>query len=373
MRKRGWRVGVVREFFPENKNLLGLNVNRGQEIRIRLRPSYDEGIFLPYESLVGTMLHELTHIVHGPHDAKFYKLLDELQDEYETNAAKGFAAFDGPGRRVGEDVSHTLPAHLARKAAADAALKRLKINQVMPAGGRRLGGAADSKALEKLLSPAQLAAMAAERRVADRIWCGSAEAGEDVDEEGVVVVGGKRTGPGHASASGSGSKSHRAQSPNDHTPIVIDAGGVEEGSLGKSSSSRDTTRKRKLSEPASPSASTSSPSSSADSTSPDGTWTCPQCTLINKPLALQCDCCWAVRPHPTEIEPASAPPPAKVKTKRVAVDDRKPLRLSPPPTSVDLTDDGDDDDNETWMCPQCTLMNDTRFRMCSACQYLRAV
>ena len=37
-----------------------------------------EGVFLPYESVLGTMLHELCHNVYGPHDAKFYKLLDTI-------------------------------------------------------------------------------------------------------------------------------------------------------------------------------------------------------------------------------------------------------------------------------------------------------
>ena len=90
MRKRQWKVGVLTEFFPANANLLvpgldprppgiawrnpthpvlgyacvlqGLNYNRGQEIRIRLRPADREAEFLPFESLLGTMLHELTHI-----------------------------------------------------------------------------------------------------------------------------------------------------------------------------------------------------------------------------------------------------------------------------------------------------------------------
>jgi len=61
MRKRQWRVEVLKEFFPTNPNLLGLNVNQGGEVCIRLRPSNDENSFLPYESLLGTMLHELCH------------------------------------------------------------------------------------------------------------------------------------------------------------------------------------------------------------------------------------------------------------------------------------------------------------------------
>lgn len=45
-----------------------------------------------YESILGTMLHELAHIVRGPHDAVFYKLLDELKAECEELMARWVAA-----------------------------------------------------------------------------------------------------------------------------------------------------------------------------------------------------------------------------------------------------------------------------------------
>jgi len=58
MRQRGWRVGTLTEFFPPEKNLLGLNWNRGQKICLRLRYPGDETQFLPTEDVVDTMLHE---------------------------------------------------------------------------------------------------------------------------------------------------------------------------------------------------------------------------------------------------------------------------------------------------------------------------
>jgi hypothetical protein len=76
MRKRGWRVGVLAEFLPEQSNLLGTNVfkllcvkteliyvkglnkNRGQEILIRLRYNHNPTSFLPFENCLDTMLHE---------------------------------------------------------------------------------------------------------------------------------------------------------------------------------------------------------------------------------------------------------------------------------------------------------------------------
>lgn len=58
MRQRGWKVGILTEFWPPEKNLLGLNWNKGQKICLRLRYPYDERQFLPLEDVVDTMLHE---------------------------------------------------------------------------------------------------------------------------------------------------------------------------------------------------------------------------------------------------------------------------------------------------------------------------
>ena len=58
MRQRGWRVGVLTEFYPPETNLLGLNWNKGQKICLRLRYPGDANQFLPLEQVVDTMLHE---------------------------------------------------------------------------------------------------------------------------------------------------------------------------------------------------------------------------------------------------------------------------------------------------------------------------
>jgi hypothetical protein len=55
MKSRGWKVPRVSEMFPNNPGLLGLNINRGQEIKIRLRPADNPAHFLPLESLIMTM------------------------------------------------------------------------------------------------------------------------------------------------------------------------------------------------------------------------------------------------------------------------------------------------------------------------------
>jgi DNA-dependent metalloprotease WSS1 len=58
MRQRSWKVGTLCEFYPNQRNLLGLNVNAGQKICLRLRYPTDQRQFLPLEQVVDTMLHE---------------------------------------------------------------------------------------------------------------------------------------------------------------------------------------------------------------------------------------------------------------------------------------------------------------------------
>ncbi|KAK9824520.1 hypothetical protein WJX72_011052 [[Myrmecia] bisecta] len=177
MRTRCFRVPLLSEFDPRNPNLLGLNVGGGggstQEIKLRLRRAGD-GDFYPYESVLGTMLHELTHNNISPHNASFYKLLDELTEECEDFMTKGItgsgAGFDVPGmgRLGGKGFMpvHNPPTHRLRDTIVKAAEERTKLQQLMHPGPRRLGGAG---ALQGL-TPAQAAARAAERRAQDSVW-----------------------------------------------------------------------------------------------------------------------------------------------------------------------------------------------------------
>jgi len=58
MRRRDWRVGTLAEFYPAQRNLLGININMGHKICLRLRHPGDEAQFLRFEDVVDTMLHE---------------------------------------------------------------------------------------------------------------------------------------------------------------------------------------------------------------------------------------------------------------------------------------------------------------------------
>lgn len=144
MRKRGWRVQVLAEFLPPEQNLLGLNINKGYKICIRLRYHNNPDLFLPFEECVDTMLHELSHNVWGDHDSNFHKLWEELRDEHEVLVRKGYTGegFLGSGNRLGGSYGRPqLPAHELRRLARESAEKRKQQGTLSAGSGQRLGGA----------------------------------------------------------------------------------------------------------------------------------------------------------------------------------------------------------------------------------------
>ncbi|UKZ49403.1 hypothetical protein TrVGV298_003650 [Trichoderma virens] len=164
MRSRGWKVGELVEFYPNQHNLLGLNVNRGMRICLRLRYPQDQNQFLPTESIVDTMLHELCHIVHGPHDAKFHALWDQLRDEWQGLLFKGYTGegFLSEGHRLGG--RQALPTHEVQRLARAAAEKRKAHEQLTRGSGQRLGGGDISRPPRPGRNLRQAAAAAAEKR-----------------------------------------------------------------------------------------------------------------------------------------------------------------------------------------------------------------
>ena len=140
MRKRGWKVQILAEFLPPEANLLGLNINRGHKICIRLRYHNNPDLFLPLEQVVDTMLHELSHNVWGAHDANFHRLWDELRDEWETLTRKGYTGegFLSEGQKLGGGRQPP-PDEMRRRARANAE-KRHAQNKLSKGSGQRLGG-----------------------------------------------------------------------------------------------------------------------------------------------------------------------------------------------------------------------------------------
>ncbi|KAG5538071.1 hypothetical protein RHGRI_025230 [Rhododendron griersonianum] len=235
MRKRKWKVRILSEFCPGNPSLLGLNIGGGSEVKIRLRRPNNELDFFPYNQILDTMLHELCHNEYGPHNTQFYNLLDEIRKECEELMAKGITGtgqgFDLPGRRLG-GFTHQPPLSSSRQNALAAAQNRAQRGALLPSGPKRIGG---DSSIMSALSPIQAAAMAAERRLHDDVWCGS------------------------NSSKSEGSSAMFRDS-------ALGEGGSDQTSHVGSESSPETTDVRLM-------------------------WQCITCTLLNQPLALVCEAC----------------------------------------------------------------------------------
>eukprot|EP01041_Mallomonas_annulata_P007975 gene7975-16324_t len=190
LKRKKWKVHLVKEFFPKDPSLQGLNVNRGKSIMLRLRPSYNSNELLPYEDVMGTMIHELTHMQISPHDASFYKLMDELADEISNdimNISKNGGRipqepFSGKSHRIGGKFGRNVPdtGDHRRNAMANAASRRLMLDS----HGRKLGtdmatslhsvNGNNGNCPKKPLTREELRdhiARAAERRLRDNVWC----------------------------------------------------------------------------------------------------------------------------------------------------------------------------------------------------------
>ncbi|KQK19194.1 DNA-dependent metalloprotease WSS1 [Brachypodium distachyon] len=266
MRRRKWRVKVLSEFSPKNPRLLGLNVNGGVEVKLRLRRAGRDYDFIPYEEVLDTMLHELAHIARGPHDAQFYKLWDELRKECEELVSKGITGpgqgFDGTGRRLGGFSIHPPPPSL-RQATLTAAQKRARNGALLPSGPRKLGGNND---IMSALSPIQAAAMAAERRMQDDLWCGSHDQSGIDDSEDVVILEKPPNWPTRDRKDTEDGKNAKGVSSSGSGESSTSSG-FQVGAQGDSSSCRTT------------------------DASMSSLWECSSCTLLNQPLAPICEVC----------------------------------------------------------------------------------
>lgn len=94
MKKRNWRVVHLKEFCPKGYRLLGVNVNKGTEVKLRLREKRDSDRLFRFEAVLDTLLHELVHNSIGRHDKSFYKLLDEIKLECEMKLMGSFRPMD---------------------------------------------------------------------------------------------------------------------------------------------------------------------------------------------------------------------------------------------------------------------------------------
>ena len=329
MRQRGWRVGILTEFYPPEQNLLGLNWNRGQKICLRLRYPGDERQFLPLEQVVDTMLHELCHNVHGPHNEAFHDLWNQLRDEHEALMRKGYTGegFLSQGHKLGGST-HRLPMHEAQRRARAAAEKR----RTLTAGsGQKLGGAGVRRGQDIR----RVIADAAQRRINIMRGCADTDTArvkeivdqtnrsgvktkaedEDANEEAIMLAyidliqeeerekyGKDYIPPSKDNPAGS----HQNTSSSTPRPI-------------KSEPSASSTK------PPIPTATKPTPAITAGATIPthifdlddpssatdfSSSWTCTICTLVNPPAYLSCDACGTDRPSPPPAPRRQPTPPS---------------------------------------------------------------
>ncbi|RAH67003.1 metalloendopeptidase WSS1 [Aspergillus aculeatinus CBS 121060] len=300
MRRRQWKVGLLTELNPQDRHLLGLNYNHGQKICLRLRHAGDDRQFLPMDSIVDTMLHELCHIVHGPHNQKFHALWNQLRDEHLELTMKGYTGegFLSKGHRLG---GRYMPVEEARRRARAAAEQRRSLSA---GSGQRLGGASVARGTDMR----QVIAAAAQRRSEVMKGCASgADNSAELAEE----------------ASRNGFRTKAEEDDANERAImeaVIDLIEQEEREkYGPSyippSQENPAGPRSTLSPP--PTADGSRPGASSHQQNPenlisdDGSynqpWSCPTCTLENPAEFLCCDACASERPRPSTNRSVSEP------------------------------------------------------------------
>ncbi|SCV02937.1 LAME_0H06414g1_1 [Lachancea meyersii CBS 8951] len=180
MRENHFKVGQLVEFYPKNKRLLGMNVNGGSKIMLRLRQPFDEDQFLSREQILGTMLHELAHNVCGPHNAAFYRKLDELMARQWVIEQRGlFDGFVGRGRKLGARPRARIPGFVL----GDSSSNNNRGVNVLGGGDDGSGNSGLSGTLESKLrnSAKEMAALAAQQRAKDAQWCGRSKIDEEPD------------------------------------------------------------------------------------------------------------------------------------------------------------------------------------------------
>lgn len=91
---------------------LSRNGNKSHEIHLRMR-HVNSHAFYDYEDVAGTFAHELAHCERGPHDKKFFEIMEGILDEHAkllasrlttSSGLQPMLPFSGSGQRLGGSV-----------------------------------------------------------------------------------------------------------------------------------------------------------------------------------------------------------------------------------------------------------------------------
>lgn len=185
-RKKGRKTRIM------PNNVLGYNFttqttnhfvgNRKATHRIHLRLRHTQSHrFYCYDEIAGVMCHELAHCEVGPHNAQFYKVMDEIMEQHAVFMVRGVVT-DQSGFPINSDDAHVLGGETNgnrgnndRAFREKIAQERLHKQRNLGLGGSfRLGGGFmpdnyNNASTLAHLPPNEAAKRAAERRIEERI------------------------------------------------------------------------------------------------------------------------------------------------------------------------------------------------------------
>eukprot|EP00569_Conticribra_weissflogii_P015067 CAMPEP_0171399346 /NCGR_PEP_ID=MMETSP0880-20121228/6565_1 /TAXON_ID=67004 /ORGANISM="Thalassiosira weissflogii, Strain CCMP1336" /LENGTH=488 /DNA_ID=CAMNT_0011913505 /DNA_START=764 /DNA_END=2226 /DNA_ORIENTATION=- len=172
--------------FSRGRNTPSNGKRNAIHLRLRRPRTHD---FYSYEEIAGTMCHELAHCEVGPHNARFYKVMEEIEGQYAVFLARGVVVDEGgfpmggsgnvlgggTGRRSGNGHGG---GDDTRRSSMEAAEARRSNNHgfgststsssaLGRSGGYVLGG----KTSKWPVDPKEAARIAAERRRLDSQYC----------------------------------------------------------------------------------------------------------------------------------------------------------------------------------------------------------
>ncbi|KFX94966.1 hypothetical protein O988_06059 [Pseudogymnoascus sp. VKM F-3808] len=354
MRAHNFKVGLLAEFLPKERGLLGLNTGGGRIINVRLRHATDPTQFFTFNMIMDTVLHELCHNRFGPHDANFHALWDQLRDEFSALMQSGFTgdAFRSQGYFFGnKKIRGDEARRIARTAVADYRMKlsltgNPKLTGAGPKPSIGMNGMAKGGAFERVVA-------------VQGCRCDMPKA-----EQKALV----------AAASVNVIKSRARE--DDASEVAI-----QEALWEIAQEDRVTSSKQKVASQSSASNRRGNYSEDPSLSKPppqyvqlidEEFWQCETCTLINKEEDVYCDACATARPG---TEPPSKSTPRKAPSKAVAK--KTPYKTPPAKTSTRTRPSSSragpsrkPAKSGVWLC-SCSLINKEERACCAACGITR--